>query len=324
MMTDKSPKEEMSRDELQTVLRLAVIVVVMLVGRQIGETYGGFEEVKSLEIRVNVEEEALASYLRDNVAGNDADLKIGFGIIIPGAVYDEGKLVQIPDYVKRWSIAVTLSPTTFQQPEVSDFEVNLLIEGEIAAEQTFTFPRAKVGFFSTLDREINLQVTDKENLLKLITSSATEHGGETQVTLKGQCRANYSFLETWLPFTVTKYPFVSTPLLNIDSLSWRDENNSPTTTIFTGQPGYAVIDFSNPARIHSISDTITCVITRENDSTPVTTITKTISVAPQSKATLFFPFIFTEIGVYSFTYSSNAGINLPIGQSPILTVQSIG
>ena len=324
MATGKPSGDQVSRDEILTFLKLAVIVVVMLVGREIGNTYSGFDQVKELEIRVNVGEEALSSYLRDTIAGKDAELKIGFGITIPGAIFMEGQTVQIPDYAKRWLIAVTLNPVTFQQPEVSDFEVSLLIEGEVAAEQTFTFPRAKVGFVSTLDREMSLHVTEKERLLNLITASASEHGGETRISLKGRCRAHYSFLETWLPFTVTQYPFVSTPLLKVNSYSWRNIDNSLISTLSAGQPGYVIIAFNNPARIHSLSDTITCTITREGDEAPATTITKSISVAPNSDATLFFAFTLTETGIYSFTYTSVAGLGLLSGQSPRLTVQRSG
>ncbi len=324
MTTDKPSRDQVSRNEMLTALKLAVIVVVMLAGREIGNTYSGFDQVKTLDIRVNVEEEALAGYLRDTLAGKDAELKIGFGITIPGAKIIEGQSIQIPEYAKRWLIAVTLNPVTFQQPEVSDFEVSLLVEGEVAAKQIFMFPRAKVGFVSILDREISLQVTEKERLLKLITSSAAEHGGEAQVSLKGSCRAYYSFLETWLPFTVTKYPFVSTPLLKVNSNSWRELDNTPATTLSKGQSGYIVIGFSNPARIHTLSDTITCKIVRDGEETLATIITKTISVAPNSDATLFFPFTPTEAGIYSFTYNSTAGLSLPLSQSPFLTVQQGG
>jgi hypothetical protein len=325
MATDQPSRDQVSRNEMFTVLKLVVIVVVMLAGREIGSTYSGLDQIKTLEIGVNVEEEALARYLRDTLAGMDAELKIGVGIAIPGAVFaGERQSVQIPDYAKGWVIAVTLNPVTFLQPEVSDFEVTLLIEGEVAAEQTFTFPRAKVGFVSTLDREMSLHVTEKEKLLNLITASAVEHGGETQITLMGRCRAHYSFLETWLPFTVTKYPFVSTPLLKVNSNSWRNIDNTPTLTLSAGQPGYVIIAFNNPARLHSLSDTITCTITREGGEAPAITITKTILIAPQSDATLFFPFTLTKTGVYSFAYTSVAGLSLPGGQSPHLTVQQGG
>jgi hypothetical protein len=324
MTTDKPSRDQVSRNEMLTALKLAVIVIVMLTGREIGNTYSGFDQVKTLDIRVNVEEEALASYLRDTLAGKDAELKIGFGITIPGAKFVEGQSVQIPEYAKRWLIAVTLNPVTFQQPEVSDFEVSLLVEGEVAAEQTYTFPRAKVGFVSILDREISLHVTEKERLLKLITSSAAEHGGEAQISLKGSCRAYYSFLETWLPFTVTKYPFVSTPLLKVNSNNWRKLDNTPTSTLSVNQPGYIVVALNNPARLHSLSDTITCKIIRDDDEALAITIIKTISVAPNSDATLFFPFTPSETGIYSFTYTSTAGLSLPASQSPLLTVQQGG
>lgn len=313
-------KEEIvSREELIGLVQLVIIFAAILAGREIGNIYGSFRELNNMAVSLNTSEEAVAAYLRDTLQGKNATLGVGMAITIRGYNNTEGQITQTPDYVRKWLISITLSPIVVTQPEVSDVEMHLLIEGQEVASQTYQFPRAKVGYVAYLNRVVELRVPDLAALREIITASAAKHGGEVQVTITGRTKANVLFLESMLPFTTTRYPIVSVPKLDVTS-EWDAPKPGGVYTANVGESTPVMITASNPTRVHSLTQQGTCTIYREGVAEPQFTQTKTFTAAPGTVSTYLFLFTPTAPGTYYYTIETT-GYNLPPEASPRLEVR---
>jgi hypothetical protein len=60
----------------------------------------------------------------------------------------------------------------------------------------------------------------------------------------------------------------------------------------------ASVSFRNPTRVHSLSENVTCTIHR--DGVPVASVTKEVSVAPDSEAVYIFQYTPNEPGDYRY------------------------
>jgi hypothetical protein len=312
-----------SREDLINVLQLGLIVAAVLVGREVGNLYSSFGEVSNLKIMLNVEEETLSDYLRGTLAGSGGDLRLGLAITLPGLNGSlQAPVTQMPDYVRRWLITVTLSPVTVLQPEVSDVEVQLQVEGETIQRWTYTFPREKISYLKFLNRDVALRADSTEELRDLILEAAGVHGGEVEVTMTGRVRTHLLWFETWLPFTTTRYPLVTVPHLRYVSSQWRDLNGAPANSVNSGESGYVYVRLDNPTRIHSIRENVTCTFYKEGQLEPMLTVTKEVGVAAGTEATYTFPFTFDEPGTYRYTLSVEDGLSLDEDSSPRLSVET--
>ncbi len=315
-MTEK--EEIISREELIGLVQLVIIFAAMLAGREIGNIYGSFNELSNMAVSLNTSEEAVAAYLRDTLEGENATLGVGLAITIRGYNNTEGPITQTPDYVRKWLISVTLSPIVVTQPEVSDVEMHLLIEGREVAAQTFQFPRAKVGYVAYLNRTVDLRVADVAALREIISAAAAEHGGEVEVRITGRAKANVLFLESMLPFTTTRYPIVSLPKLDIAS-TWDAPSPGGVYTANVGDSTPVLVTASNPTRVHSLTQQATCTIYMEGVAEPRFVQTKTITAAPGTVSTYLFLFTPTAPGNYFYTLETT-GYSLPPESSPRLVV----
>ena len=301
-----------------SALTLVLIFMSIMAGREVGSFYASYDELKSLKVFFRVSEEDMSVYLRDVLTGEAPDLGFGLAITLP-AVDDETRLVtETPDYTRRWMISVTLSAVAVRQPSVSDVELALLVEDRSFIQETFTFPKEKVSYLGFVDRGVELRVDDTQSLRSAIMEASDRYSGEVKMEVRGRVKAHLWFLETWLPFSTTRYPLVEVPHIQYVSSEWRALNGDALNSVDAGQPVMASVSFRNPTRIHSLSENVTCLIHR--DSVAVASVTKEVSVAPDSEATYVFQYTPDRPGVYSYILSLD-GEPLHSDSSPKLEVQ---
>ena len=318
-MAEKEKERIVSKEELIGLVQLVIIFTAILVGREIGNIYGSYNELSKMAVNLYFSEEEMSTYLRDTIQGNNATLNVGLAVTIPGFTSTEGQVTQTPDYVRKWLISVTLSPIVVTQPEVSDVEVTFLVEGHQVLSKTYSFPRAKVGYIGFLNRVIPLTVEDEATFKKLVSDAAAAYAGEIEVTITGRARANVLFFESMLPFKTTKYPLVSPPSLVLSASGWLIIDATGKTGK-VGELASVNIKLSNPTRVHSITQDVVCRIYDEASTEPVATITKTTTAAAGTVSTYLFSFIPSRSGTYYFTLGSS-GFVLPAGSSQSLLVR---
>ena len=307
------------RGDIVSALTLVLIFMSIMAGREMGSFYASYGELKSLKVLFRVSEEETSGYLRDVLSGGAPDLGFGLAITLP-AIDDETKLVtETPDYARRWIISVTLSAVAMRQPSVSDVELELLIEDETFVQETFTFPKEKVSYLGLVDRGVELSVGDASSLRSTIMEAAGRYSGEVKMEVRGRVRAHLWFLETWLPFSTTRYPLVEVPHILYGSSEWRGLDGAAVSSVETGQPVMVTVSFSNPTRVHSLSENVTCTIHRYG--VPVASVTKEVSVAPDSEAVYVFQYAPDEPGDYGYVLTLDGTPLNADDPSPTLEVQ---
>jgi len=293
-----------SREELLGLVQLVIMFTAILAGREIGNLYSSYGELTHMSVNLNFSEEEMAGYLRDAMQGKNSTLNVGMAVTIPGFTNTEGQVTETPDYVRKWLISVTLSPIVVTQPEVSDVELTFKVEGQSVMTRSYTFPREKVGYISFLKRSLPLSVDDEETFTRIVREAAAEHAGEVEVTVTGRVKANVFFFESMLPFETTKYPMVSAPSLILDGSHWGTLDGSGRTAR-VGELSYVEMVLSNPTRVHSLTQNVTCRFYREGENEPVATVTKKTTAAAGTVSTYFFSFTPTDEGTYYYIIESS-------------------
>jgi hypothetical protein len=153
-------------------------------------------------------------------------------------------------------------------------------------------------------RNIPLTVEDEATFVSLVREAAEEHAGEVEVTVTGRVRANVFFFESMLPYRTTKYPIVSAPSLILDDSMWQTLVGLGWTAR-VGKLTPIRIELSNPTRVHSLTQNVTCTIYKEGELLPVATITKTTTAAAGTVSTYLFDFTPTTEGTYYYTLESS-------------------
>ncbi len=309
-----------ARDDLISVLQLALIFAAVLVGRELGSIYNEYEEVSRLVTYFEVGEEELAGYLRQALSGGEADLDVGVAFTLPSVRNVEGQVSELPDYARRWFITATLSAIVVRQPEVSDIEVELLVEGESFAREAFPFEREKVSYMALLDRSISLPVKDVEALRRAVEEASGRYGGEVEVALTGRALAHVTWYRVWLPFSTTRYPLVRAPHLVYLSSAWKDEGGGEISGLRVGGRCYVSLRLRNLTRVHSIWENVTCTVYMEGREEAVAALRKEVAVAPGSDATYVFVFEPEGPGTYSYSLSVQGGLSLERNEAPKLDV----
>lgn len=307
--------------ELHTIIYIVILFVAVLVGRELGNLYYMHQEVSRLSIHLEVEEEEAAHYLSSIISGSGSELNLGLGLSILNASSVVGPVIQIPEYVRRWLISVILSPITVQQPEISDLEVRLYIEGKLVAEGSFNFSREKLSSIRLLERKIHLPVKDEVIFKELILRASEIYGGEVEVKLVGRALVHIAFLNTWLPFSTTRYPLVRFPHLQYISSWWSDSGGGNINSIRVGETCYIAVMVYNPTRFHTIWENLTATIYKSGDLEPSATIEKKVGVAAGTKATYFFPFTPAREGVYQYLLETPRGFSVSPSKTPSLEVR---
>lgn len=298
------------RDELVSALILVLFFFMVLAGRELGDIYSSYKEVSQLSIVFHVKEEELAGFVREVLAGGDADLEIWLAFSLTGARSIEGLVPQVPDYVRRWFISVTLSPIIVKRPEVSEVEVQVWVEGELMLEESFPFEPEGVPYARLLGRNLSLAIEDAERFRRAVREASERYGGEVEFRFTGLALVHVRFLKVWLPFFTERYPLVRAPHLDLLSSDWMDADRLPVTRVSVGRDIYVSVYLRNPTRVHSIWEDVSVTIYRAGSAEPVLTTIKEAGVAPGTTATYVFPFSPEEHGVYRYTLEAPGGFRL--------------
>lgn len=309
------------RDEIISLLFMALLFIAVLTGREIGSIYSTYQEISHLAVFFHLEEEEMAGYVRDVLRGEASDLEVGIALTLPSARGAEGVVTQLPDYARRWFISVVLSPIVVRQPEVSDAEVTLWIEGEALQTDRFVFEREKVPYITLLDRSMTLRIDDEGRFKEAVWEASDRYGGEVKLTFTGQALVHILYLKAWLPFSTTRYPLMKVPHVEYISSSWTDTDGRPMNTLMAGMTTYIKFKTSNPTRVHSIHENVTIAIYRQGSDGPIHTAWKIASVAPSTTATYVFQFTPDEPGVYYYSLEAVDGFRQVEGDSPRLRVE---
>ena len=296
--------KSLKRDEIIGALTLVLIFVSIVGGREIGNYYASYQEMTRLSVLFEVTEEELSRYINDLIQGEESDLEIGLIITAPGASNSANIVTSTPDYVKRWLVGLTVSPIVVNQPEASDVELEMLIEDNIVDEELYSFPKQKISFIAFTDRAINLDIEDIDEFTRTVEMASDDYGGEVKVTFRGRVHMHLLFLDTWLPYSVTRYPIVRAPHLEYVDSGWRSYTEGEVSSLSVDEDGYVLVEFRNPTRLHSLNEDVTCIIYREG--TQITEITKTVMVPPDTNGQYIFTFTLAEPGEYTYKIISKS------------------
>ena len=300
-MPDGKP---IQRDELIGALTLIILFISVVGGREIGNYYASYQEMTRLKVLFEVTEEELSRYIIGLVQGEETDLDIGLIITAPGANNTANIVIDTPDYVDRWLIGLTVSPIVVNQPEASEVELEMLIEDMVVDEALYDFPKQKISYIKFTDRAMSLDIEDLDEFSRIVEEASQEYGGEIKVTFRGRVHMHLLFLDTWLPFSVIRYPIVRSPHLEYSDSSWRSYTEGQIENIAVDEGGYVLVEFRNPTRLHSLREDVTCYIYREGEEAPFLGITKSVQVPPDTDGQYIFQFTIPEQGNYTYSIVS--------------------
>ena len=279
---------------------MVILFISVVGGREIGNYYASYQEMTKLKVLFEVTEEELSRYIVGLVNGQESDLEIGLTITGSGADNPASLVTDTPDYVKRWLIGLTVSPVVVNQPEASDVELEMLIEGQPVDEALYSFPKQKISYIRFTDREIRLEIEDVNEFKRIVEEASKEHGGEIEVTFRGSVHMHLLFLDTWLPFSVTRYPIVEAPRLEYVDSGWRSYTDGIVSSLVTNEGGYVLVEFENPTRLHSLRENVTCQIFKTGENHPVMSVSKIVQVPPDTNGQYTFAFTLAEPGEYTY------------------------
>ena len=308
-----------NRDEVRGLLLLVLVFVSVVGGRQLGNYYASYQEMAQLKVLFEVTEEELSRYINSVIDGENPELEVGLVIASPNMDNSAGIVTSTPDYVNRWLIGLTVSPLVVNQPEASEVELEMLIEETVVNEALYDFPKEKISYISYMDRLMSLDIEDLEGFKSIVEASVEEYGGEVKVTFRGRVHMHLLFLDTWLPYEVTRFPIVSAPYLEYVDSRWISYTEGEVSSMSVDEGGYVVVDFRNPTRLHSLSEEVMCQIFQIGEDEPVLTISKTVSVPPSTDGQYTFSFRFEEPGDYEYRVLS--GDRLLVEGEQVLSVE---
>lgn len=295
-----SEGRQIQKDDLMSVLMLVILFVSVIGGREIGNFASSFREVSNLKVFFEVQEEELSRYLRDTLDGVETDLEIGYSVSSPLVDNTIDIVTTTPEYIKRWIIGVTVSPITVNQPEASDVEFEMLVEDQTVDHDTYEFSKEKISYIGLRDRSIQIEIDDTELLRQIVSEASEMYAGEVKVEFRGRVHIHLLFLETWLPFQVTRHTLVSLPFLEYIDSEWRSLSGGSIETLDVGSNGYVHLEVRNPTRIHSLQEEMICEFFKDGSEEPVASSVKAVSMPPSNTGQYVFQFRFTEPGIYRY------------------------
>ena len=318
LMSRKKPKYG---DDLRSVLFILILFVSVVGGRELGNFYSSYESMTKLKVLFEVSEEDLSRYLVEILEGRSTSLDIGYSITSKKVDNSIDFVINQPDYVRRWVIGLTVSPITVNQPEASDVRFEMLVEDVTVDNETYRFPKEKVSYLGLRGRKLQPNIDDLEELRGLIAESAELYGGEVKVTFRGDVNVHLLFLDTWLPFTVTRHTFVKVPYINYIESSWREINGLRVEEQESMEQGYVKIEVHNPTRIHSLQEEYVCEFYLGGEETPVLVVSKEVNVPPLSDAQYIFQYQLSEPGEYRYRILSGERVIQELETSEILIIK---
>lgn len=318
LMSQKKPKY---RDDLKSVVFILILFVSVVGGREFGNFYSSYNGMTKLKVFFEVEEEELSRYLVEIMEGGEPSLGIGYSITSQDADNSIDLVTTQPDYVRRWIIGVTVAPIKVNQPEASDVNFEMFVEDVLVDNETYRFPREKVNYLGLRDRELQPNIDDLEILRRLILESVDMYGGEVKVKFRGEVNVHLLFLNTWLPFEVTRHTLVNIPLIDYTDSDWKDLTGHSVSTMNTGDSGYVRVDVYNPTRIHSLRENFVCEFYKVGIEDPVLIVFKEVIAPPLNDAQYIFQFQFSEPGEYRYRIMSGERVIIDLENSAILSIE---
>jgi hypothetical protein len=299
------PSDPPDREEIFAFLKLAMLFVVLILGREAGRIYSSYTEVSQLSIIFDVREEELAGFVREFMEEGDSDLRVGLMLSLPSAQSIEGHVTRVPDYARRWFISVYLSAVMVRQPEVSDVEIQLWVEDELMGEQAFSFVREPVPYSSLLKRNMSLSIGDADAFRGAVLEASDRHGGEVEFRFNGTVDVHLLWMRMRLPFITLRYPLMTAPRFEIQSSGWVGFDGAPVSEGIVGREVYVSTRLENLARVHSVWENVTVSIYETGSNGSVNRITKTVGIAPQTAGSYVFPFTPEREGVYRYVIEAS-------------------
>jgi hypothetical protein len=290
-------------------------------GREFGNYFSSYENMTKLKVYFEVTEEEISRYLIDTLDGVETNLEIMYSISSPRLDNSIDIVTSQPDYVKRWIIGLTVSPIKVNQPEASDVDFEMLVENVIVDKEVYTFPKEKVNLLGLRDREIQVEIDNMDELQRIVQDSIDRYGGEVKVEFKGRVKIHLLFLDTWLPFQVTRHTLVQVPHIRIMDTEWRKLDGSSVDTLSVNEGGYVLVNVVNPTRIHSLQEDFVCEFYVEGQEEPVSTVNKEFNVPPQIEGQYIFQFNFDDPGSYYYRVLSGEQEIVSLNESKILKVE---
>jgi len=316
-----SEGRQIQKDDLKSVLLLVIMFVSVIGGREIGNFYSSFRDISNLKVFFEVQEEELSRFLRNTVDGIETDLEIGYSVASPRVDTSEDLVTTTPDYIKRWIIGVTVSPITVNQPEASSVELEMLVEDHLVDKDTYEYPKEKISYIGLRDKSIQIEIDDTELLRQIVSEAAETYGGEVKVEFRGRVLVHLLFLDTWLPFQVSRHTLVSIPFLQYIDSEWRSMSGEAIGTIEAGSSGYVLLEVNNPTRIHSLQEEMVCEFFKDGSDEPVLSVIKEVNMPPLNIGQYVFQFSLTEPGVYTYRIRSGGRTLVETSDSRTLIVE---
>ncbi len=316
-----SQKKPQYRDDLRSVLFILILFVSVVGGREFGNFYSSYEGMTRLKVLFEVSEEELSRYLIEIMEGEEPSLEIGYSITSQNADNSIDLVTSQPEYVRRWVIGLTVSPIKVNQPEASDVDFEMLVEDVTVDNEIYRFSREKVNYLGLRDRVIQPNIDDLDELRRLITDSANRYGGEVKVTFRGKVNVHLLFLDTWLPFQVTRHTLVKIPYIGYMDSGWKDLTGTSVTTLNTEERGYVLVDVKNPTRIHSLKENYVCEFYKMDSVEPVLIVSKEVNVPPLTDAQYIFQFQLEDPGEYRYRILSGERVIVELKNSDILGIE---
>ena len=318
LMSQKKPKY---RDDLRSVLFILILFVSVVGGREFGNFYSSYEGMTRLKVLFEVSEEELSRYLIEIMEGREPSLGIGYSITSQNADNSIDLVTTQPEYVRRWVIGLTVSPIKVNQPEASDVNFEMLVEDVTVDNETYMFPREKVNYLGLRNRELQPNIDDLEMLRGLISDSVDRYGGEVKVTFRGEVNAHLLFLDTWLPFEVTRHTLVNIPHIGFLESNWKNLEGETVNSMGAEDRGYVLVDVNNPTRIHSLQENFICEFYKVDGDETVLVVSKEVNVPPLTDAQYIFQFQFAEPGEYRYRIVSGERVIVELENSDLLSVE---
>lgn len=316
-----SQKKPIKGDDLRSVLFILILFVSVVGGREFGNFYSSYETTTKLKVYFEVTEEEISRYLLDTLAGGDSNLEIGYSISSPNTDNSIDIVTSQPDYVKRWIIGLTVSPIKVNQPEASDVDFEMLVEDVLVDKEVYPFQKEKVNLLGLRDREIQIEIDDMADLRRIVADSIDRYGGEVKVEFRGRVKIHLLFLDTWLPFQVTRHTLVQVPHLVVENTEWKKLDGSSIEEVSVNEGGYVLMSVINPTRIHSLQESYVCEFYLEGIDDPVMRVSKVANAAPGIEGQFIFQFTFDEPGSYQYRILSGDTVVTSLDESKVLIIK---
>jgi len=200
-------------------------------------------------------------------------------------------------------------------------ELEMLVEDQLVDQGTYEYPKEKISYIGLRDKSIQIEIDDTELLKQIVSEAAEMYAGEVKVEFRGRVHVHLLFLDTWLPFQVSRHTLVSIPFLQYIDSEWRSISGEDIETIEAGSSGYVLLEVNNPTRIHSLQEEMVCEFFKDGSDEPIVSVMKDVNMPPSNTGQYVFQFSLAEPGVYMYRIRSGGRTLVETFDSRTLVVE---